>query len=282
MALEKVVNNEHGNIFEKGLVSLRMDSDLFDLWHANGALGTDIRAEQQTKRIYFLNSGASIDNISFYDPRFAILTLEVNFYTSDSTNAIPADYKLRFIAKDHNTSEVLNGETFIVERRAFRAFKANAGADKYVLKHTVSTLQTNESASEYAYVLKVLNNDVIYTGQEVSITADTDLNVELSVVENLTGHIAKYTCTIHVIEGVINALVPNPAVHNVRVQSQLFTPGSGQILIVNSMGFIVKNITVSPSHTQSNITLSDINIGTYTVLLLANGKVLDTANLINQ
>jgi hypothetical protein len=45
---------------------------------------------------------------------------------------------------------------------------------------------------------------------------------------------------------------------------------------------IVKYITVSPSHTESNINVSDINAGTYTVLLLANGKVLDTANLIKQ
>jgi|GEM_PF-1279651 len=278
--LREVEQSTEQSVFSLAKVSVQLTPTLFNSWMQNGMQGHGIEVEKSEHRVYFTSDSSSINNLDIPSGEIELVKLEVNFLANKDTSDFST--KLRLVAQNGLSGDVMNGETFLVSKKKSKNFKANAGADKYVMQNQPYTLQAENLGDGFEYSWVDKSNDTLYNGDEITLTAQTRTAYTLLVKDELSGFIDFDSCNVFLIAGEISLVYPNPASESVEVQYELLAQGDARLLLINSTGNICRNEEVDSSLHSKILSLSSLNPGLYTVLLTSHGQIVDSANLLKQ
>jgi hypothetical protein len=84
-------------------------------------------------------------------------------------------------------------------------------------------------------------------------------------------------------KGALGQNIPNPATGTTTIGYEIYTEGTVEILIYNTMGQVIKSVpqgTLTTGKYQTKVTVSDMPVGIYHYALFVNGERTDTKKLV--
>jgi subtilisin family serine protease len=262
------------SLFEAAKVSVIFPSDLFSAWLTNTEYGSGIRIEREENRIVLEENGARIKNIPLENGAYKTIQFEVNFYASDTI--VDSNFVIRLIAQSPIDESILNGETFDIQKRKSKRFKAIAGDDQYLVKTENANFSAPDLGDGFTYKWKNLNKDSAIYQSDFSVPALENTQFSLEIKDSLAGFYDADSCNLFVLEGRLNSVSPNPASDFLTVKYTLHAHSAGSLLVINNQGIVVKNMPVDPNLTERQFSVQDLSLGFYSVLLVHNNSVLDS------
>ncbi|MCF8374457.1 MAG: S8 family serine peptidase [Bacteroidales bacterium] len=175
------------------------------------------------------------------------------------------------------------GVHFRVTKYERNPFDADAGSDKEIDKGdslTISAIQIAEAA-EYNWYGPTGN--LLYTGKDLTVSPDITIKYKLEVIAETDGFKDYDEVEVNVNRYKINSLSPNPTSNSVTVTYDAEDAGSAYLIIIgtNVLGS-VNNYIIDCTQTQTNINMSNYQVGIYTVALVCDGQIVDAKALAIQ
>jgi hypothetical protein len=180
------------------------------------------------------------------------------------------------MAKNPFDQTVLNGETFEIQKRKTKKFKALAGEDKYIVKTEIASFSAPTLGEGFEYKWKNLNKDSAIYQTDFSVPAIENTQFSLEIKDSLAGFYDADSCNLFVLDGRLNSVSPNPATDFITVHYALFAQSAGHLLVINNQGLVVKNIAANPNLTQTQIPVQDLPLGVYNLILVHENSVFDS------
>ncbi len=278
LELHKQVNEVGKAIFEEAEVSLRMDDILYGAWERGGKIAQNLAPTQEEKRKLVKGDNVVLDHVVFNSKEMGLLTLDFNFLIKEMTDK--DEYTYHVVQKDANTGEVIGGETFIIRKKPRQVFMADAGNDEEIDKGESITLtaeQINEAAKYNWYDSE---GNLIYSGTSLSVSPEVTEKYKLEVVAEADGFKDYDEVQVKVNGFRITSLSPNPANTNVMIGYDVEGANSAYLMIVGASNFSTSNnYILNSTQTQTNIDISNYQMGIYTVALVVDGQIVDAKAL---
>ena len=262
------------SLFNSAKLSLIFPPDLFAAWLENTDYGSGISIEREENRIVLQENGATIKNIPLLPGEYKTIQFEVNFYAKDP---IPdSNFVVRLIAQNPINQSVLNGETFDIQKRTFKKFKAYAGKDQYKAKTENVSFSAPNLSEGLEYKWKNITKDSAIYQAEFTTTALENTQFSLEIKDSVAGFYDADSCNLYVLEGQLQSVSPNPATDLISVQYSLLSQNAGNLLILNNQGTVLKNVIAPAGQNQVQVPLQGILPGVYTIILVHENVVLDS------
>jgi len=272
--------NETGNpVFEEAEVKIKMDEVLYNAWEAGGKVAQELSDTDEETKKKVEGNDVIIDNLYFANMEAGVLDLFFNFLTEKVTAKDRFYYDL--VQRSLTTGEIIGGTTFVIMKSPRPLFHANAD-DKEVDKGELVTL-TAETINEAAvYNWYDMEGNLIYQGEELTVTADMAKKFKLEVIATADGFKDYKEVEIKLKPNRITLLSPNPADNNLHVEYKVNEGTSAYLTITNISGnsSAVGNYVLDINSDYININLSSYPTGVYSVSLIVDGQVADVQELI--
>jgi hypothetical protein len=269
LVFSEMEGRQYSDLFAEALVSVKLDPVLLAKWEQNSILGTGIRYDKPTNSILLLSPNARIQNIELQPNETSHLTIEVNFLTQRATQ--DSLFGIRLCQLDLENQKCVSGETFEIRKTTIRRFKAYAGPDKYVLFNQNFTIQAQNMGEGYQYVFKNPALDTAYKGQEVSLSTQQSMELELQVTNLNDGYTDTDTCSIYVIQGQVFPPFPNPVIDQITVNYALSNVSEASLLVLNQSGSVLQAESLEVSNNTKSFSVASLDPGNYTIILICNG-----------
>lgn len=263
-------------IYEEAEVGLTMDNVLLSAWQRGGEIASNIKETNNEKKKIVIGNNVILNNINMNPNEMGTLYVSFSFLTKEITDK--EKYRYHIIQKDSETGEIMGGETFEIRKNERPLFVANAGDNVEVEKNetiTLSASDINESATYNWY-----NEDglLIYTGKNLTVSQEVTKKYKLEVVA-LDGFKDYSEIEVKVTPYKFTSMYPNPANSEVTLQYDIENSTSAYVIIAG-INNISNNYILNTSTTQKTINLTNYPNGQYTVVLIVNGQVIESKNLI--
>lgn len=284
--LELVVDNkdrpnEYGKkLFEEAEIGVEMDDVLYSAWERGNKEGVNFKATYNPKKIIATDTITLIDNIQFLPNEIGSIFLTFNFLTKELSSK--RNYTYHIIQKDLENGSIIGGETYEIKKQPRTTFSANAGSDKEIDRSesvTLEALSINESA---IYNWYDLDGNLIHTGTSITVSPQFTQEYQLEVISNLDGlkDYDKMEVTVNPYH--IESLTPNPVMSQVTVNYFAANATSAYVMLVHQNSGNTSNYIIDSQIDSHTIDLSNFVSGLYSVILVCDGEIQDSKNLIKQ
>ncbi len=228
------------------------------------------------------------ETVDLYGIPKSDIIMRYNFFTrvNQSFN-IYKNHIFQYIVNGDNEEEIMGVLTVQVEkpeRATTDFFTANAGNDTNVLYGTTATLHATQIGENATYRWYDLDRNLKHEGVDYCIIPYQSAEYILEVTAETDGYRDLDTVKVSVLPGCINYTNPNPATDYITVAYEYSSMvNSAQIAIYNSAtGIQVASYTLIYPKSSLDINITDFISGNYTIVLICDGVVADSKNLIKQ
>ncbi len=272
-------NTEVGKaIFEEAEVGIEMDDILYNAWVEGGESGNNfIESSSETKKIV-TGDNVLISNIQFEPNEIGTLYLSFNFLTKEISDKDRFIYHV--IQRDATTNEIIGGETYEIRKKPRNSFDADAGSDKEIDKFESVTISADDINESAIYNWYDPDGNLIYTGQELTVTPDITKIYKLEIITDVDGYKDYDEIVITVNPYSIDNLTPNPANNQVTVNYKAQEAVSAYLMIINANNGTYDNYILDTSQFETILDISNYQSGIYHISLVCNGELVDTKNLV--
>jgi hypothetical protein len=277
----KTDENEPGSpIYEEAEVGVELDDVLFDAWVRGGRQGSGFLATSNGKKLIATDNDFTLDNIQFLANEFGTAYVTFNFLTKKLTNKTIYNYHV--IQKDYSTNEMVGGVTYEVRKQPRPAFTANAGNDEEIDKSESVTLQASDINEDAIYNWYDIEGNLIYTGTTITVSPQFSQQYKLEVISNLDGLKDYDELQVIVNPYKIQSIVPNPATSTVTVNYIADEANSAYLMLVHQNTGNTSNYIIDTEENSHTIDLSNMATGLYSIILVCDGVIQGSNNLLKQ
>lgn len=273
--------NEIGKaIYNEAEVSFELDNVLYDAWLRGGKGNMNVDSTYIPQRKIVANGSASLENIVFNPNEMGMLKVNFNFLTKELTDK--KNYTFHIVQRDAVTNEIIGGETVLINKETRNVFNANAGIDKTIEKSesiTIRAAQINEAA---AYNWYDPMGNLIYAGSEIIISPEVTQKYKLEVIRDMDGFKDYDEVKITVNPFKLKRLIPNPAINQVTVNYTADEAKSAYLTVVSTVTGIFNNYILDINSSSIVVDISSYTSGLYSVVLVCDGEIVDSKNLVKQ
>jgi subtilisin family serine protease len=275
----KVEESETGKpIYEEAEVGVELDDVLFDAWVRGGRQGTGFLATSNGKKLIATEDNMTLDNLQFLPNEWGTAYITFNFLTKKLTNKTLYTYHV--IQKDYVTNEVVGGVTYEIRKQPRPAFTANAGNDEEIDRSESVTLQASEINEDAVYNWYDVDGNLIYTGTTITVSPQFTQQYKLEVISNLDGLKDYDDLQVTVNPYKIQSLIPNPATSTVTVNYIADEATSAYLMVVHQNSGNTSNYIIDIEENSHIIDLSGFATGLYSIILVCDGEIQGSKNLI--
>lgn len=264
-------------IYEEAEVGLTLDNVLLDAWTRGGKASINVENTTNEKKIIVKDNNVILDNINLNPNEMGTLYVSFNFLTKETTNK--EKYRYHVIQKDSETGEIMGGETFEIRKQERPIFVANAGNNIEAEKNQTITLHASDISETATYNWYDDNGNLIYSGKNFTVSQDVTKKYKLEVVA-LDGFKDYSEVEVKVTPYKFISMSPNPANSEVTLNYDIENSESAYIVLAGLNNNINNSYLLNTSSSQKTINLNNFPSGQYTIVLIVDGQVINSKNLI--
>jgi len=272
-------SNETGKaIYDEAEVTIEMDEILFNAWEIGNKTGANFITTSNEKKLIAAGNNVLIDNIQLAPQDYGTVFLTFNFLSKELTDK--TKYTYHVIQRDKATNQIVGGETYEIRKQPRPGFSADAGDDKEVERNESVTLQAETINEDAVYNWYNTDGNLIATGSTLTISPEFSTQYKLEIISDLDGLKDYDDIAVTVNPYRIINISPNPTNSQVTVNYQAEGANSSFVMIVNQNTGNSENYILDTSLNTVNIDLSHLSTALYSVILIADGEVQDSKNLL--
>ncbi len=277
----KADENESGSpIYEEAEVGVELDDVLFDAWERGGRQGTGFLVTSNAKKLIATDDNMTLDNLQFLANEFGTAYITFNFLTKKLTDK--RLYTYHVIQKDYGTNEMVGGVTYEVRKQPRDAFIAHAGDDEEIDRSDSITLHATDINEDAIYNWYDVDGNLIYTGTSITVSPQFTQQYKLEVISNLDGLKDYDELQVTVNPYKIESLVPNPATTTVTVNYIANEATSAYLMVVHQNSGNTSNYIIDHQGSSHTIDLNGFASGLYSIILVCDGEIQGSKNLVKQ
>lgn len=264
-------------IYEEAEVGLTLDDKLLAAWKRGGEASSNIKSTGTEKKKIVKDNHVIVDNINLRPNEMGTLYVSFNFLTREATDK--EKYRYHVIQKDSETGEIMGGETFEIHKQERPLFMSNAGNNIEAGKNEAITLSASDISEAATYNWYDENGNLIYSGKDFTVSQEITKRYKLEVVA-LDGFKDYSEVEVKVSPYKFISMAPNPASSEFLVQYDIANASSAYIMITGVNNSVSNNYILNTASAQTTINIADYPNGLYVVVLVADGQVIASKNLI--
>ena len=235
--------------------------------------------KQATDHSFVVTSDhAAIRNITF-PPKtrlavytgFGFLTKEVESHT---------EYWYHVSQQHVDGGFVTGNQHYQIIRDPRALFDADAGNDKEVDRDAQVTVEAEDILEDATYNWYDMDGNLIYTGKDLTVTADITKKYKLEVIAELDGYKDYSEVEVKVKMGTITSITPNPATNQTVISYDTQGGLSAYIAVYNTITGSSDQFIVPLGSGSLNLDLSGYQTGGFQVMLVTDGQVRDSEGLL--
>jgi hypothetical protein len=281
LKLVKEVGEAGKALYDEAEVSITLDTIIYNAWNSGGETSTNFQAILgQNNKIIVEDDIALIENIQLGANEIGTVTLSFNFLTKELTDKTKFVYHLE--QRDAITDELIGGETFEVRKQVRPIFDADAGSDEEIDINetiTIAAADINESATYNWYDPE---GNLIHSGTDLTVTPTITQTYQLEIVSNIDGFKDYDQVQVTVNPYKIESLVPNPTSSQLTINYLVVGAASAYVMIVNTITGHSDNYILDIQTSATTLDVSSFSTGLYNVILVCDGEVQNSKNLLKQ
>jgi subtilisin family serine protease len=280
LELFKQYNEVGKNIYEEAEITITLDAIALDAWDDGGNLSEHFTATGQNNKLVVQDNEAKLNNLQLAPNQIATISLSFNFLTKEVTDK--KKYVYHLVQRDVVTNEIIGGETFEIRKKYQNNFSADAGGDEEIERNETVTITATEINEEATYNWYDATGNLIYTGTALSISPEITETYKLEVISGLDGFkdYDEVTVTVHPYH--IENISPNPAASQVNVAYEIDGANSAYLMLVNLNSGNSENFILDVTTDITTLDISSLPTGLYTLILVCDGVIQDSQNLIKE
>ncbi len=229
------------------------------------------------KQLIIENDGAVLKNLRFEPNEQTLIRVNFNFLARRMSGQKEFDFDV--IQTVAGTDEIIGGERFHIIVDGRNGFFANAGNDVVISKGDIANLNAYRLPEKAIYNWYDQEGNLIYSGSNLTVSPNITKKYRLEVISNLNGIKDYDTVVVKVKSFEISTVYPNPAKSRVTLNYKATKANSAYIMITQSYG-TTRNYIIDKNKQSIDIDLSKYQPGVYHVVLVCNGKIVDSKPLI--
>lgn len=223
---------------------------------------------------------AVIGNISIPANTRMPLYVGFGFLTKEVEPNLEYDYQVT--QWKSGASGPMGGELYRVLRNQRYLFNAHAGDDKEVNKNEQVTVEAEDILEDATYNWYDMDGNLIYTGKDLTVTANITKKYKLEVIAELDGYKDYSEVEVKVKMGEITNISPNPASGQTAVSYHTQGGSSAYLAVFNTITGSSDQFILPLGLGTLNLNLSTYQTGNYELLLVTDGEVRDSESLVVQ
>ena len=274
--------NENGKpIYEEAEVGVVLDSLLMASWYAGGSQGSNyVSPTASNPKFIATDDNMVIDNLTL--PAGAYTTMDVNFNFLINELTPKRKFTYHVVLKEASTGTVIGGETYIIYKQPRPTFDALAGDNETIDKNQSVTLYADPINENAVYNWYDPDGNLIYTGLDPTVSPMITTTYKLEVITETDGFKDYDVVTVNVNPYQIQSMVPNPASSEVTINYDVEGATSAYIMMVNQTTGNSDNYILDIEEASVTINTSAYPTGLYSVILVVNGDIQSSKNLLIQ
>ena len=211
------------------------------------------------------------------------MEISVNFQNKKNpqNNTFHADFvqTYEYDENGNHVSELVGGEHFKAIRSSDCEYTVHITGDTDLIQGENTTFTANGAESYLWY--NEGNEQLSETDHFTAVPAYSQCYY-LETTGGLCGYVSRDTICVHVSEGEIVTLYPNPTNDNVHMEYRIIGNYiNASIQITNELGITQQIITLNEPQGSLTMEVQELPVGTYYVLLKSpGGRVLDVKTLV--
>ncbi len=265
-------------LYQEAEIGVEMDEVLYQAWSRGNKEKSNLKATSNDRKFIATDKPARIENIQFHPNEYGTAYLTFNFLTKEISNKQNYTYHLAQI--DASNNKVIGGETFEIRKQPRSGFLADAGNDKEIDRSDSVTLEATDINEDAVYNWYDVDGNLIYTGTSLTVTPQFTQQYQLEVISNLDGLKDYDELQVTVNPYKIESLVPNPAASTVTVNYIAENATSAYIMVVHQNSGNSSNYIIDTLENAHTIDLSSFASGLYSIILVCDGDIQGSKNLL--
>ena len=264
-------------------VKLKPDTGLYMAWQRGGFMGSGIEVQQDSS-LRLLSENAELCSLLLDTSRLYRMTMEVNFnnkrFPQNDTFDLDIIQFTEYEEEGGNQiSELVGGEHFKAIRSSDCEYTVHITGDTDLIQGESATF-TATGAESYRWYNE--GGELLSAGECMTAMPAYSQCYFLETTGGLCGYVSRDTICVHVSEGEIVTLYPNPTNDNVHVEYQITgSYSNATIQITNETGVVLQGVTLNEPQGSLTMDVQELPSGAYYVLLKSpGGRVLDVKTLV--
>ena len=264
-------------------ITLKLDDASWAKWVASGQNGKGIENfRQEAQTLLVTSNDASLLGLSFAPGERSSIGIAYNFLADKQSTQNRFNYRVEQTKTEDNSQ--VGAVTFEIYKKHRTPFDANAGDDQEIDEGQTITISAEQIYEAATYNWYNAEGALIYTGKDLSVTADIAKKYKLEIIADTDGFKVYDEVEVFLKPSIIESISPNPASNTIEVNYKLNSSSSAYLMIIGQHGTsgTSNNYVLDPNVFQTTINLSNYRNGFYTLALICEGKILDVKSLVKQ
>ncbi len=273
--------NEPGKpIYQEAEIGIEMDDILFDAWERGNSSGTNFATTSNDHKLITTANNVLIDDIVFEANEYGTAYITFNFLTAQLTSK--QHYIYQVIQRDKATNKIIGGETFEINKQPRASFFANAGDDETIDRSESVTLQAEDINEAAVYNWYGPDGTLLYTGSALTVSPEMTQQYKLEIISDLDGLKDYGEVTVTVNPYSIISMTPNPVSSLLTIDYMAEGVSSAYIMVLNQSTGASDNYILNTTENEIALDLTARTTGLYSIILVCDGEIQDTKNLLKQ
>ncbi len=275
-------NTAGEQLHEYAEVKLKLDTGLYNVWQRGGFTGGGF-VLQADSSLLLQSPNAELCSLLLDTSRIYLMQTSVQFNNRlvPQNSTFHADI-VQYYEYDENgihVSELVGGEHYKAVRSGDCEYTVQIAGDTDLLQGETATF-TATGAESYRWYNA--GGDLLGTAETMTAVPAYSQCYYLETTGGLCGYISRDTVCVHVSEGEIVTLYPNPTNDFVHLEYQITGDyNNASIQITNELGTTQQTVTLNEAQGSVNVDVQELPAGAYYVLLKSpTGRVLDVKTLV--
>ncbi|WP_339610917.1 hypothetical protein, partial [uncultured Planktosalinus sp.] len=250
----------------------------FNGWEIGNKTGANFITTTNEKKLIAGGNNVIFDDIQLAPQDYGTVYLTFNFLTKEITSK--TIYTYHVIQRDKATNQIVGGETYEIRKQPRPGFVADAGDDEEVEKNQSVTIQADDINEDAVYNWYDTEGNLIATGSTLTVSPEFSIQYKLEIISDIDGLKDYDDIAVTVNPYRIISISPNPTNSQITVNYQADGANSSFVMVVNQNTGNSENYILDTSLNTVNIDLSHLPNALYSVILIADGEIQDSKNLL--
>jgi len=265
-------------ILDEAEVTVLLDDRTWDKFNGNGRQNKSLKIYKEGKKqILIENDKAILKNLHFEPNEQTLIKLSFNFLAKKMSGQ--KNFVFDVIQTVAGTDEIIGGERFEIIVDGKEGFYADAGNDVTISQGEIANLNAYEVNEDAIYNWYDQDGNLIYTGSDFSVSPEITKKYKLEIISDMDGIKDYDEIVVNVKEYELREIAPNPASNQVTIAYKASNANNAYLMVTQSYG-TTYNYILDVNQDTINLNLSNYQTGIYYVVLVCNGKAVDSKTLI--
>ena len=269
------------SIIDEAEVKVYFDETGWDLLSSKFENRDDIEIIDD-KTILLKTNKIKIENIEFPSETRVPIYIGFSFLSDELSDKNVFKYHLRQFLSNQDAITKVGEEHFEIRRTDRDAFSADAGDDQEVIENENTDLHAKDISEPAIYNWYDSKDSLIYSGKDFTVSSEITEKFKLEVIASSDGTKDYDEVIIKVKDCYISSMSPNPATNLVTIDYKVKNVTSAYLMVLNTTATSSNNYIININQNQINFNVSSYPTGSYSVILVCDGKAVDMKTLIVQ